>query len=235
MLLSTPEHLLAFALSVVALACTPGLAVTALASNTARYGARTGLHMALGFFLARLSQCLVVLAFLPYIAGFMESTYEWIKLLGAAYLIWIGYGVLASASEATKVMTTKRGRCKQVFCGYALSWSNPKALLFASIILPRFVDAPAAQTGQQILLLGGIWATLTLLVEVIYIMFAGRLVSGGGLASRATCYMAGAVLVGAGTWLAFADGVPSLEYAAIGESIAALPVETTTWEEPLSY
>lgn len=199
-----PEQIWTYCLSVIALACIPGIAVSALTSQTARYGGQAGFNMAIGICLARISKICVVLTCLPLFVQFIEAGYTWIKLAGALYLIWMGYRVLSKPPKISQSAARRTNPFRQILAGYLISWSNPKALLFATLILPRFTDA-SALVWQQIILLGGVWASLSMFVEFAYITFAMRLFSLPATSHRSFHSMPGLALIAAGLWLGFGE------------------------------
>ena len=59
--------------------------------------------------------------------------------------------------------------------GVVVSILNPKIAVFFLAFLPQFVDGSVAPVGQQILLLGLIYAGLALMTDSAYAVLAGSL------------------------------------------------------------
>jgi homoserine/homoserine lactone efflux protein len=96
-----------------------------------------------------------------------------LKWLGAAYLAWLGLGMLlARSGPETRgpVPAPARAGFRHGFLSQA---ANPKSLLFCTAILPQFID-PAAPLAPQIALLGISSIVLELAVLCAYAQLAAR-------------------------------------------------------------
>lgn len=128
--------------------------------------------------------------------------FEWVKLLGAAYLVWIGWQMIrsaAAAEEAGPARTPRRGFFVQ---GLLVSLGNPKQLIFFGALLPQFLD-PAGNHGVQIAIMGGTAILLSILSDGTYAIASSRL-AGRFSAKRArlVARLGGGFLIGGGVWLA---------------------------------
>ena len=74
----------------------PGPSVTLIVANSLRSGVRAGLFTVTGTQLGVFSMMLIVAAGLETVVGFVGEAFFWIKLIGAAYLIWLGIKLLRS-------------------------------------------------------------------------------------------------------------------------------------------
>ncbi|HGG65590.1 MAG TPA: LysE family translocator [Rhodobacteraceae bacterium] len=108
------------------------------------------------------------------------TLFQIIKWVGVAYLLYLGSSAIFSKSGGLVVKSGAplRKRSSLFTHGFLVEFSNPKALLFFSAILPQFlnVEKPIA---QQFFIM---WATAFLLQWVIYSGYAylgHRLVKGG--------------------------------------------------------
>lgn len=96
-----------------------------------------------------------------------SQTAFWVmKLVGAAYLIYLGVQQWRSAATGAAPMTTKPAPLQVVFMRGVLSnLLNPKVALFVLAFVPQFVLAGdgAASPLVQMLLLGAIFSLLTII------------------------------------------------------------------------
>ena len=96
-----------------------------------------------------------------------SQTAFWVmKLVGAAYLIYLGVQQWRSAATGAAPMTTKPAPLQVVFMRGVLSnLLNPKVALFVLAFVPQFVQAGdgAASPLVQMLLLGAIFSLLTII------------------------------------------------------------------------
>ena len=132
--------------------------------------------------------------------------FQILKLVGAAYLVWIGVKALKSqglAAAGDRPRQPLLAIFRQSVLGNML---NPKVTLFFVVFLPQFVDAHGAQSVTlQMLELGLVFMAQTVVVFSIFGLCAGTI--GGWLKRRPR----------AGVWL---DRLAGLTFIAIGIRIA---------------
>lgn len=142
--------------------------------------------------------------------GAILRTSEWLfvalKLVGAAYLVWIGIGLLRTrAAELVLQGAAPRSRGRLFFDGAFSNLSNPKIAVFYFAFLPQFVLQGAAHPTLSVFALGLAFAALTFLVKGPVGLFAGLLSEWLRARPRALTRLhrtSGAVLVGLGLKLA---------------------------------
>jgi threonine/homoserine/homoserine lactone efflux protein len=197
--------LAAFSTACFILAIVPGPTVSAIVAQSLTRGTKAGLAVLLGTQLANLSMIIVVAFGMEAIVAFMGWAFDWVKLIGAAYLIWIGISLLRSTGEKLGSGRVKERSFRQlVLQGYLVLWSNPKALVFFGAFLPQFVD-PAQSTFWQTVVLGLIFNVIAGLSDAGYAILAGTARNAFTEDRIKTLSrVAGTILVGGGIWLAFA-------------------------------
>jgi threonine/homoserine/homoserine lactone efflux protein len=136
---------------------------------------------------------------------------EWLfvalKLVGAAYLVWLGVGLLRTRKAELAVAPAAPRSLRRLFADGALSnLSNPKIAVFYFAFLPQFIGARAKHITLAVFVLGLVFAALTFVVKGPVGFFAGRL--SGWLRERPGVLVgvyrcSGAILVGLGVKLAF--------------------------------
>ena len=136
------------------LAIVPGPTVTVIVANSLSRGTGAGLAIVAGTQAGFLVMTLVVALGMQALVAFMGAAFDWIKLIGAAYLIWLGYKMLRSDGELGTVRA-ERGKTnlRMAIEGFLVILSNPKALIFLGAFLPQFVDV-GQPTFPQVLVLG---------------------------------------------------------------------------------
>lgn len=95
-----------------------------------------------------------------------------IKLIGAAYLIYLGIKMwrrtpLACTAAGSPAATYR----KCLLEGFLLSVSNPKAIVFFMAIFPQFIDASEKYT-PQFLLLSVIFSGTVIIIHTLYASLA---------------------------------------------------------------
>lgn len=130
-----------------------------------------------------------------------------VKLVGAAYLVWLGVRMLragstplpTSALETNAAPMTLRELAKQEFLVAA---GNPKAILVFTAFFPQFVDRHAYAASYA--LLGATFLTFELVAIAIYAFIGSRLrgVAGGMRGLRWFNRVSGSLMIVFGTLLA---------------------------------
>ena len=109
-----------------------------------------------------------------------HTLFQIIKWAGVAYLIYLGCSAIFSKSGGLIVHSEAplRNRLTIFTRGFLIEFSNPKALLYFSAILPQFLDVGRPIAPQFFIM----WVTAFLMQWVIYSAYAylgERLIKGG--------------------------------------------------------
>lgn len=141
-----------FVVTVFFVSASPGPNMLHVMARSVELGlARSTLAMA-GCFVAVLSLLTASALGLTALLVAIPGAFLVLRLLGAGYLIWLGYkawtsddapvdigeGEIAPSLSAGKVFRT----------AFMIGISNPKALLFAAAFLPQFIDAAKPEAPQ---------------------------------------------------------------------------------------
>jgi RhtB (resistance to homoserine/threonine) family protein len=204
-----PNHLLVYIGVVVAIALLPGPDTAVVTKNALMHGRDAALGSAIGVNVGLSVWTLATALGVAAVIRSSATVYDALKLVGAAYLIWIGVRALwdsrrvkdgARATAASTRTIDGRGGFRQ---GVISNLANPKVGIFFTSLLPQFVSSghPAL---PQMLLLGAIFVTFNVVWMCSYALAAVRL---SDLLSRARVKAAldrftGLVLVGVGIRLA---------------------------------
>jgi threonine/homoserine/homoserine lactone efflux protein len=195
--------LFAYVVACFVLAVVPGPTVTVIVSSSLARGTRAGLMNILGTQIGMLSMVIVVAFGLQAIVAFVGGAFDYIKLAGAAYLIWLGINMLRSDGHlGGGAVAPQRTLRQDAIRGFLVIWSNPKALIFLGALLPQFVDK-AHPAFPQIIALGLIFMAVASTTDSLYAILAGRmrhLLSAARV--KFVSRLSGAILVCGGIWLA---------------------------------
>src|SRR3569832_1701221 len=135
----------------IVLAIVPGPTVTVILANSLRSGTLAGLSIIAGTQLGLVTMILVVGLGLQAVMGFMAFAFDWIKLAGAAYLVWLGFNMLRSQGTlGTAAAGPDKSYRRLIVAGILVIWSIPKALIFLGAVLPQFVNASGATFPQVV-------------------------------------------------------------------------------------
>jgi len=181
----------------------PGPTVTLILANSIRHGTRAGLANVLGTQVGLAVMIGVVGVGLTSLIEAMGHWFDWLRLAGAAYLIWLGWKMIRSAGIASATAPSRPPRGGFLLQGALVALSNPKTLVFFGAFFPQFID-PARDHGLQILIMGLTAMLFAAVSDSAYALAAGR--ARRALSAQRVRLMSrvsGAFLVGGGMWLAF--------------------------------
>ena len=169
------EIFLLFATATATFAFMPGPAILFVVATTLSGGRRAGLRATLGVHIGGYVHVIAAVAGLAVLLEAIPLAYAALKLVGAAYLVWIGVQILLSTRHMTQVVLpgTKAVTFRQSVLVEAL---NPKAALFYLAFLPQFTAVDAVlSVPMQLLILGIIVNAVFSLADVIYVLAADGL------------------------------------------------------------
>ncbi|HLS57618.1 MAG TPA: LysE family translocator [Zeimonas sp.] len=185
---------------------TPGQDMILVMSRSVAQGPAAGVLTAAGISAGLVGHTALAALGLGAILRTSELLFVALKLVGAAYLVWIGIGLLRTrAAELVLQGAAPRSRGRLFVDGAFSNLSNPKIAVFYFAFLPQFVPQGAANPTLSVFALGLAFAALTFVVKAPVGLFAGLL--SGWLCARPRALLglhrtSGAVLVGLGLKLA---------------------------------
>jgi threonine/homoserine/homoserine lactone efflux protein len=145
------------------------------------------------------------------VAAVIRSSYlafRVIKYAGSLYLVHLGVKALRGHLPAARGLRTIHETDARVFWqSIVASLTNPKTILFFLSFLPQFVSPQKGAVTEQMLVLGGIYMLITVLVYASIGYFAdriGRRIAGSAGALRLR-WVTAASFFGLGLWSALPD------------------------------
>jgi threonine/homoserine/homoserine lactone efflux protein len=197
------ELYLTYFLACIAITVIPGPTVTLIIANSLTHGTRAGLLNIAG---TQVGLGLMMATLVVGLASVIEAMgwwFDWLRLAGAAYLVWLGWKLIRASGEVGEMGAAPRPRDGFFLQGLLVMLSNPKALVFFGAFIPQFVD-PSADHRAQVVLLGATAMAMALVSDGAYAVLTGR---AGRLLTRARVRLvsriSGGCLIGGGLWLAF--------------------------------
>ena len=196
------EIYLAYVAACVLIAVIPGPSVTLIIANSLTHGTRAGLLNIAGGQLGLLVMLGILVVGLAAVVEAMGVWFDWLRLIGAGYLIWLGIVLLRSSGDFGKPGVAPRPRSGFFLQGFFVLLGNPKALLWFGAFIPQFVD-PTGNYVWQVVLLGVTAMATAAITDGAYAVLAG---GAGRLLSRQRVRLvsriSGLCLIGGGAWLA---------------------------------
>jgi threonine/homoserine/homoserine lactone efflux protein len=198
------EFYLAYVLACIVIVIVPGPTVSLIVANSIRYGTRAGLINIAGTQLGLAVMIAIVLIGLASLIATAEVWFDWLRLAGAAYLIWLGIKFLRAPAALADPAGLPAPRVGFFWQGFLVLMSNPKALLLFGAFIPQFVDPTGNYVGQ-VLILGVTAMVVAGLFDTGYAVLTGRartLLTPAR--ARMLSRLSGGFLIGGGLWLALA-------------------------------
>lgn len=192
----------AYLVACLVIVMVPGPTVTLIIANSVRHGSRAGLLNVAG---TQLGLAIIIAIVGVGLTSTIEAAghwFEWVRLAGAAYLVWLGWRMLRSGGENPDGSASAAPRGGFFLQGLIVALSNPKTLIFFGAFFPQFID-PAGNHPLQIAILGLTAMLFAAVSDSGYALLAGR--AGRMLTARRVKLLSrvsGGFLIGGGLWLA---------------------------------
>lgn len=194
---------LAFIAACVALALLPGPVVTLVIANGLRHGTRAALTNIAGVQLGLAIMIGVVAVGLTSLMATMGYWFDWVRLAGAAYLVWLGIKLIRIPVEGVSAdVPPPPPRGGFFLQGLVVLLSNPKVLVFFGAFIPQFMDMSKDHVSQ-VALLGTTFMVIAGITDAIYALLAGRArLFFSARRTRLVSRVSGGFMIGGGIWLA---------------------------------
>ncbi|MCG8668310.1 MAG: LysE family translocator [Pseudomonadales bacterium] len=170
------ETLATFVMASALLSLAPGPDNLFVLVQSALYGRKSGVLITLGLCSGLIAHTAAVSLGVAALLQASPLAFDLLKLLGACYLLWLAWQAFrASASSldagesyALSAMTLYRR-------GIIMNITNPKVSIFFLAFLPQFAVPEAGDFALQMLLLGGVFMIVALVIFSIIALLAGSL------------------------------------------------------------
>ncbi|MBU0923750.1 LysE family translocator [bacterium] len=157
---------LIFIITSILIILTPGQDMILVMSRSISQGQKAGVITALGVCFGLLGHTLLATFGLGALLMTSEFLFDLIKLIGASYLIYIGYQLLSSKNPKLTMKDLPKTSYKKMFLQGALTnIMNPKIAIFYFSYLPQFVNSDTNNQALQLLILGLTYAILTFFIK----------------------------------------------------------------------
>jgi threonine/homoserine/homoserine lactone efflux protein len=201
-----------FIASGILLNITPGPDVLYIVGRSTTQGVAAGVVAALGIGAGCFMHILAASLGLSAVLAASAAAFTVVKLIGAAYLVYLGVGMLCASHRPAAnapAATTRVLPLRAVFAqGVLTNTLNPKVALFFLAFLPQFIDAHAPHKALGFLLLGCIFDFNGTLWNLLVAWSSARVASGVRSAARARAWLdrgIGATFLYLGARLALSD------------------------------
>jgi threonine/homoserine/homoserine lactone efflux protein len=196
----------------LALAVTPGPGIFYVAARTLAGGRAEGVASSFGTGLGGMAHVVAGGFGVSAVVLASAELFTALKLIGAAYLVWIGLrtiqaarkdGITVDAGSSPPAMGTGRAFRE----GVMVEALNPKTAAFFLAFIPQFVDPAQGHVAVQFMVLGFVSVALNTLADIAVAFAASRIREGGAARPaliRRLRQTSGAVMVALGLGLTLA-------------------------------
>ncbi len=192
----------AFVVALALVYLLPGADMILVLQTGIRDGRLPALAAATGLALARAVHVALAGAGLAALLRSSPTLYDAMRLLGAAWIAWLGVEIARSPAllsvEAGAAAGPGVSLGRTILKGVATNLPNPKALIFCSVLLPQFVAADESAVGARFALLGAVLVAVGVAFDLSYALGGtaiGRLVAGRPRLARLQARGFGALLL----------------------------------------
>ncbi len=169
-------QLVLFVVTSLVVIVTPGQDMILVMSRSITQGSAAGVAAAAGVSTGLLGHTLLAGLGLGSILLASETLFVVLKLVGAAYLIYLGVRLLLTGTASFELVGLRAVPLRRLFVEGALSnLSNPKIAIFYFAFLPQFMAADTQHPTRLLLMLGAVFSALTFLAKGPVGYFAGAL------------------------------------------------------------
>jgi threonine/homoserine/homoserine lactone efflux protein len=170
------DRLLAFAATAFVVIVIPGPSVLFVVGRALACGRRVAVLTVVGNALGEYVQVIAVAFGVGALAEQSVAAFTTLKLLGGAYLIYLGVRTFRerkSLAAALAAPVGVRSDRRAFLEGWTVGVTNPKTVIFLAAILPQFVNRAAGDVPAQILLLGAVFAAIAVASDTLWATAAG--------------------------------------------------------------
>lgn len=207
------ENISIFIGALVVVYLVPGPDMVLILQTSSTQGRIQALATVLGLGLARAAHVALAALGLATLLKTAPWSFELVRWAGMVYLTWLGIKMLKYNSQSSndalgspRIPTrTYRAAMRR---GLLVNITNPKALIFCSVLLPQFVNADGGSAMGQFFLLGVVLVTVGLLFDVVYVFagaMLGRCVNRNPWVQRVQNWLFASLLISFGVRLALTD------------------------------
>ncbi|MEV0078517.1 LysE family translocator [Nocardia neocaledoniensis] len=204
------QSLLAFAGLAFVLVVIPGPSVLFTIGRAITVGRRVALLTVLGNAVGVYLQVVAVAVGLGAVVLASATIFTAIKLIGAAYLVWLGVQAVRHRHDIATALvpageSARPGAWPALRDGFVVGVANPKTIVFLAALLPQFADPARGSIALQMMLLGVCIPVFGVLLDSVWALAAGAARDWFGRSPRRLAAVGGTgglVMIGLGASLA---------------------------------
>jgi threonine/homoserine/homoserine lactone efflux protein len=172
------SHILAFAAVAMVLIAVPGPSVLFTVSRALTVGRRSALFTVIGNEIGEFAQVAAVAFGVGALVERSAEIFAIVKWAGAAYLVFLGVQAIRHRRSMTEELAARTAPVRPLRAirdGFIVGATNPKTIVIFVVVLPEFTDRGPGYlpVPLQMLILGGLFASIALLLDSAWAAVAG--------------------------------------------------------------
>ncbi len=194
------ETFSAFFLASTLLALAPGPDNVFVLTQSALHGKLSGLVVVFGLCTGLLVHTAAVAFGVAVIFQASTLAFTLLKIIGAGYLLYLAWQIFRATPEQIRMQSDRQKSLGTLYRrGIIMNVTNPKVSIFFLAFLPQFADPIRGPISLQMIALGGVFITATILVFGAVALVGGALgewLNSSKSAQRVINWIAGTIFVG---------------------------------------
>ena len=163
----------AFVIATVVMIAMPGPSVILTVAHSISFGWKNALATVAGATMGIAVQLLIAAIGLSSLLNLVSEVFEWLRWVGAVYLIYLGIKQWNNAQDSITIDTSSVSKKNLFYQGLIITIPNPKSLIFIAAFLPQFIDATRPVTTQFAIIIPT-FLIITFTVTSVWAMVAGN-------------------------------------------------------------
>ena len=162
--------LLSLVIATFVYAISPGPGLFAVLAISTRFGPLPAIWLSIGHTIGDIIYVALAMLALNALAELISDSMLYVKVLGASYLIFIGYQQFRSRGVSFEQSTKKSSILKLLLAGFIVGVTNPKTIIFYLSFLPIFIDLNNLTTATEVQVIITIGATVFFVLSLANIL-----------------------------------------------------------------
>ena len=162
--------LLSLMIATFVYAISPGPGLFAVLAISTRFGPIPAIWVSIGHTVGDIIYVALAMLALNALAEVINESMLYVKILGASYLIFIGYQQFRSKGIGFEPSSKKSSVIKLLIAGFVVGVTNPKTIIFYLSFLPIFIDLNNLTLNTEVQVIVAIGLTVFFVLSLANIL-----------------------------------------------------------------
>jgi threonine/homoserine/homoserine lactone efflux protein len=162
--------LLSLMIATFVYAISPGPGLFAVLAISTRFGPIPAIWVSIGHTVGDIIYVALAMLALNALADLINESMLYVKILGASYLLFIGYQQFRSKGISFEPSSKKSSVIKLLIAGFVVGVTNPKTIIFYLSFLPIFIDLNNLTLNTEVQVIVAIGLTVFFVLSLANIL-----------------------------------------------------------------